>query len=51
MYTFIISRNINNALQEKPTIIDPSSGQINEEYTYIASTIEPDEEQVYYLFD
>ena len=36
---------------EKPEDLDgPKSGKINEEYNYTASTIDPDEDQLYYLF-
>ncbi len=37
---------------EKPGDLDgPTSGKINEEYKYTASTTDPDEDQLYYLFD
>jgi len=36
----------------KPEDLDgPTSGKINEEYTYTASTTDPDGDQLYYLFD
>jgi hypothetical protein len=37
---------------EKPDVPNgPASGQINTEYTYTASTTDPDGDQIYYLFD
>jgi len=37
---------------EKPLDLDgPNSGKINEEYTYTASTTDPDEDRLFYLFD
>lgn len=36
---------------EKPTLTGPTSGVINEVYSFIAVTTEPDGEDVYYYFD
>lgn len=37
---------------EKPDMPDgPSSGRFNVEYTYSSSTIDPDDDQIFYMFD
>jgi hypothetical protein len=37
---------------EKPQVPNgPNSGKINEEYTYNTSTIDPEDDSIYYLFD
>jgi len=36
---------------DKPTITGPTSGEAGTAYTYIASTMDPDGDQMYYLFD
>jgi hypothetical protein len=41
----------NNEPPNKPAINGPTSGNINIEYTYTASTIDPNGNQLYYLFD
>ncbi len=41
----------NNPPYKPSRPIGSSSGNINEEYTYISSTIDPDEDVLYYLFD
>ena len=35
----------------KPSIEGPSSGRPGEEYNFTATTIDPDQNQIYYLFD
>ena len=35
----------------KPTIDGPNSGTAGKEYTYTSRTTDPDDDQVYYLFD
>lgn len=35
----------------KPSLTGPTSGVVNEVYTFVATTIEPDGEDVYYYFD
>jgi hypothetical protein len=47
----IIKRNTNTAKPEKPTISGPPEGKAGEEYTYTASTTDPDGDQIFYLFD
>jgi hypothetical protein len=42
---------INNVKPNKPNINGPNSGSVEEEYTYITSTIDTDGNQIYYLFD
>jgi fimbrial isopeptide formation D2 family protein/uncharacterized repeat protein (TIGR01451 family) len=42
---------IENDAPSKPTIIGPSSGRINKEYTYTASATDPNGDQIYYFFD
>jgi hypothetical protein len=44
-----IPENIPPTKPSRPT--GSISGNINEEYTYITSTIDPDEDVLYYLFD
>ena len=41
----------NNEPPNKPIINGPTSGNINVEYTYTASTTDPNGNQLYYLFD
>ena len=36
---------------DKPTITGPISGEIGTAYTYTCSTMDPDGDQIYYLFD
>jgi len=43
--------DIDNFAPLKPTITGPTSGKINEEHTYIASCIDPDGNDIQYLFD
>jgi len=42
---------IENQPPSKPTITGPNTGKINTEYTYTATTTDPDGDQVYYWFD
>jgi len=40
-----------NLPPQKPSISGPSFGKINEEQTFCISSVDPDEDQIYYWFD
>lgn len=42
---------VSNQEPEKPTITGPSSGRVGKSYIYTGSGIDPDGDQIYYLFD